>query len=304
MRLTKILSMALAAVLLAGGAAVSATAAPAPQVVPMDPCSLNAGGGANCGGQTGTPGRDPQAQFDPTGWGGECSLLDRTRVPCISDDGWAWNYAYQCYRRDVSDQYPREDPIWRDPDEGLIIDCRPFGETEFETFWVFDLFGTISPAVLAQQLITEMEIPPPGVTMAPDPYQTANQQAAVIGLPMWMWILDPATVTTMEVSESVGDLTVSISAVPDHIEWTMGDGAVFDCPLDAPAFTEEFAGLASPSCGHTYQSTSAGQTDEKYEVVARAYYNVTWTAGNMSGTQEIAPFSTFYVPVVEFQSNR
>lgn len=313
MKLMRILSTMLAGALLVTGAATGAAAIPepAPQTAtvtvpepsPSGPCGLVQGGGAECGNENGGGGRDPEAQFDRDNWGGTCSLLDRTVVPCIDEAGWAWNFAYQCYRRDVSDQYPPEDPIWLIPGEGLIIDCRRIDETEHETFWVWDLDGTVNPAVLAQQLIANLKIPPPGVTMAPDPYQTANQQAAIIGFPMWMWVLDTTTVQTLSDEESAGPITVSIEAVPDRIEWTMGDGTVVVCPIDAPGYTDEFAGMESPSCGHVYQTTSAGQPDEKYEVVARAYYNVNWTSGTFSGTQEIAPFSTFHVPVVEFQSN-
>ncbi len=303
MKPLRIAAAFIAGLLFAGGAAVGASATPQPQVVPTNPCNLNAGGGANCGSETGNGGRSPSAQFDPTNWGGTCSLLDRTVVPCDGGEERYWNYAYQCYMKDISDTIPRTDPIWVMKDAGLVVECRDFNQTEIETFWIFDRIGTISPAALAQQLIASLELPPPGVTMTPDPYQTSQAHSATIGLPIWMWVLDPSTIETRADAEMAGTLEVSIEAVPTHIEWTMGDGTVIECPIDAPGWDPALGVAESPSCGHTYQQTSAGQPDERYEVVARAYYTVTWTAGSMSGEQEIAPFSTFQVPVTEMQVN-
>jgi hypothetical protein len=63
-----------------------------------------------------------------------------------------------------------------------------------------------------------------------------------------------------------------------------------------------YGGNPSPTCGYTYQRTSAGQPDEAFTVTVRAYWTVTWSGGGQSGTIPVQVYRSIPKRVGEVQS--
>lgn len=75
-----------------------------------------------------------------------------------------------------------------------------------------------------------------------------------------------------------------------EVTWSMGDGRQVVChgpgtpyrPGDPP-------GAASPDCGYTYRSSSAGQPGERYQVSATTRWRITWTSTGVISTSGTLP---------------
>ncbi|MCL2848616.1 MAG: hypothetical protein FWE61_01055 [Micrococcales bacterium] len=169
--------------------------------------------------------------------------------------------------------------------DGARIDFELGGRGEF---WVNA--GGVDPAVLARRAVTQMQLRAPQIGMTggspPDGMQ-------IVGIPAWMWVADPGESTTgpIERFASEGGITVRATARLDRTVWTMGDGTVVTCPgARAPGTPYEgrYDKLPSPTCGHMYTRTSAGQPNEAFTVIVTAYWVVEWSVvaggGGQSGT--------------------
>lgn len=150
----------------------------------------------------------------------------------------------------------------------------------------------VDPAQLAQQAVQQMGLRVPEIGMTggspPDGMQ-------IVGIPAWLWAVDPGESTTPGVagiepivrSASAGGVTVTATGRLDRIVWSLGDGATVTCSGAKAAGTPyegRYDKQPSPTCGYTYTSTSAGQPNEAFTVTATAYWVVTWSGGNQSGT--------------------
>jgi len=162
-------------------------------------------------------------------------------------------------------------------------------------FWIPQGGGAVvDPAQLAQQAVQQMGLRTPAIGMTggnpPDGMQ-------IVGIPAWMWAADPGESTTPGVagvaqitrSASAGGVTVTATGRLDRTVWTMGDGAAVTCAGQKAAGTRyegRFDKQPSPTCGHMYTRTSAGQPDEAFTVTLTAYWVVDWqvVGGGQSGT--------------------
>jgi len=100
---------------------------------------------------------------------------------------------------------------------------------------------------------------------------------ALVNLPTWLGVQNwtPNTVTASE-----GGLTITVTARPTSVVWTMGEASV-TCTGPGARYA---AGVReenqSTDCSYTYRHSSAGQPGEKYQASATLKYAVTWTASN------------------------
>jgi len=137
---------------------------------------------------------------------------------------------------------------------------------------------------LVQQAYRYLPLPAPRIGVNPP---TGRDQ--LVNLPSWLWIA-PQTWGARSATASVPGLSATATATPVSVTWTMGDGHQVVCrgpgtpyrPGDPP-------GAASPDCGYTYRSSSAGQPGERYRVSATTRWRITWTATGVINTSGTLP---------------
>ncbi|WP_245970942.1 ATP/GTP-binding protein [Streptomyces rishiriensis] len=158
----------------------------------------------------------------------------------------------------------------------------------------------VDPAVLAQRAVDTMKLAGPDI---------ASPRAAgkyLVGMPMWMWVNQSATTFGPNTaSASAGGVSVRATAKVSKIVWQMGDGGVVACAGPGTPYTVAAGNTNSPTCGHTYTHTSAGQTGGRYRVTATSTWTIDWriTAGaaGQAGQLTQTRRSQVAIPVAELQ---
>lgn len=167
----------------------------------------------------------------------------------------AW-YMYQCSGEGWSDALYRP-PIWIPDSE------RPAPQP--------------SPEQLAQQAYNQLRLPSPQIHASPAETQLVN-------LPTWLW-MDRGQWQPQTATASVPGVSVSATATPKSVTWSMGDGSTITCQGAGSPFPSGGDPKApSPDCGHTYRQTSQGQPNNTYPVSATVHWTVTWSGAGQSGT--------------------
>ncbi|GAA4884438.1 hypothetical protein GCM10023222_48460 [Saccharopolyspora cebuensis] len=165
----------------------------------------------------------------------------------------AW-YVYQCSGQGFADALYRP-PIWI-----------PNGPQP-----------TPSPEQLAQQAYNQLRLPSPQIHASPAETQLVN-------LPTWLW-MDRSQWRPQTATASVPGVSVTATATPQSVTWSMGDGSTITCQGAGSPFP---AGgdpkAASPDCGHTYRQTSQGQPNNTYPVAATVHWTVAWSGAGQDGT--------------------
>ncbi|MGY6655379.1 hypothetical protein ACXIZN_24775 [Amycolatopsis sp. TRM77291] len=168
----------------------------------------------------------------------------------------AW-YVYKCTGPGFADALYRP-PVW-------IADGQP------------DPAPLPSPAELAAQARSQLRLPTPKIKANP-----AGDQ--LVSLPTWMW-LDSSSWGDVSATAAVPGVSVTAVARPTSVTWSMGGGGSVTCAGPGSPFP---AGgnpkSASPDCGYTYRSSSAGQRAEAFPVSATVNWTVTWSGAGQGGT--------------------
>jgi hypothetical protein len=142
----------------------------------------------------------------------------------------------------------------------------------------FRIFAAAPQAVLlAQQAVSLLRLPKPGIRLNPP-----AGRMQLVRVPTWLW-LDSATYVVKQASVSVPGMVVTATATPVRVVWRTGDGAVVTCGRGTPWPSGADPGAASPTCGHTYARSSAGQPGDVFTVSAAVTWRVTWRGGGTSG---------------------
>jgi hypothetical protein len=85
---------------------------------------------------------------------------------------------------------------------------------------------------------------------------------------------------------------VTATATPVLAVWSMGDGATVTCKDPGTPYTAgNNPAAASPTCGHTYEESSAGQPGGAFRVTVTITWDITWTATGGAGGA-LAPLQT------------
>lgn len=166
----------------------------------------------------------------------------------------AW-YVYKCIGREFLDAMYRP-PVWI-----------PNGQPG----------APLSPAGLAQQARSQLRLPVPKVKANP----TGDQ---LVSLPTWLW-LDRGSWGPVSATAAVPGASVTAVATPTSVTWAMGDGDSVTCNGPGTPFTSRGdPKSASPDCGYTYHTSSAGQPGEAFPVTATVHWTVRWSGAGQSGT--------------------
>jgi hypothetical protein len=137
----------------------------------------------------------------------------------------------------------------------------------------------VPPVVVAQQAASRFTLDSPRIATSPP-----AEAAQLVQLPTWLWI-NSADWQVQSATASVPGVSVTASATPTTVTWTLGDGTTLTCrgPGTAyPAGTNPAA--ASPDCGHTYTRTSTDQPGGAFTVTATITWVITWAGGGQTGT--------------------
>ncbi|WP_236572289.1 hypothetical protein [Nocardiopsis sp. FR4] len=100
----------------------------------------------------------------------------------------------------------------------------------------------------------------------------------LVRVPVWLWISsDDWQAETATASVPGGSVTVS--ATPASLSWSMGDGTTVECDGPGTAYDPQAHDPAqeSPDCGHTYTSSGG------YDLTARVSWAVEWSSSDGGG---------------------
>lgn len=101
----------------------------------------------------------------------------------------------------------------------------------------------------------------------------------IVGIPNFLWI-DADQWQAHHASDSDRGLSVTVTAVPQAVYWSMGDHTTVVC--DGPGEPYR-AGDTQPACGHTYTHDSHQQPEGRYTVTVTMAWAARWTATNGDG---------------------
>lgn len=129
----------------------------------------------------------------------------------------------------------------------------------------------IAPAVLAQQAFDRTTIPLPGIHLNPS---SSNNQ--VVNVATWLWIDNFQSVSA---TASAGPVSVTVTARPVRLEWSMGNGDLVRCANGGTPYDTTRAPEAQRTdCSYTYRHSSASQPDGTFTIRGTSVWHVTWVA--------------------------
>jgi hypothetical protein len=223
-------------------------------------------------------------------------------VPCWRDDlGW---YGYDgCYYDDtkmsdgdleVIGEKPRDKPgVWYN--KNCFID-----PTEvMADYSLVYLNQPPAPVVRLVALHATSRLVLPKLTT-----QASPAGAQLVRLPSWWWTA-PASWRVESATASVPGISVTATATPYKAVWNAGDGSnTVTCA--GPGTVWKPGGdpmAASPTCGHTYQRSSASAAGGAFSLTATVHWRITWTGGGTNGTEpDLRTTTTTPVRVAESQT--
>ncbi|MCQ4084388.1 hypothetical protein NGB36_28355 [Streptomyces sp. RB6PN25] len=136
-----------------------------------------------------------------------------------------------------------------------------------------------SPEALAQQAVRQLQLPLPVIRMNPD-----ASAAQVVRVPTWLWV-DRGVWRPVSKTVQVPGVTVTATATPQQVIWSMGDGGSVSCAGPGTPYSAAYpADASSPDCGYTYVRSSAGQPGEAFTVTATVVWTAVWHGGGRGGT--------------------
>jgi hypothetical protein len=135
----------------------------------------------------------------------------------------------------------------------------------------------VSPEALARQARSRLNLPAPVLKVNPP-------GTALVNVPVWLalgggWEQQSATA-------SVPGLSVTATATPQRVEFTMGDGGSVVCTGPGMVYRpgEHDPYSASPDCGYTYRRPSVGMAGEAFGISVTVSWTVAWSGGGQGGT--------------------
>ena len=146
--------------------------------------------------------------------------------------------------------------------------------------------GLPAPGALAALARQTLGLPSPVIDSSP-----AQNALQLVNLPTWLWI-SPAQWAPRSKTATVPGESVTATATPVSVTWHPGDGSTVTCDgAGTPYTSADNPGSASPDCGHTYASSSAGQPGGAFTATATITWDVTWRGPGGAGGA-LAPLFT------------
>ena len=143
-----------------------------------------------------------------------------------------------------------------------------------------------APGVLAALARQTLGLPGPVIRSSP-----AQNALQLTNLPTWLWI-NPAEWVPESKTATVPGESVTATATPVSVTWHPGDGSTVTCQgAGTPYTSADNPAAASPDCGHTYTTSSAGQPGGAFQATATITWDVTWQGPGGAGGA-LAPLFT------------
>lgn len=156
-----------------------------------------------------------------------------------------------------------------------------------------------SPAALAAMARGQLLLPGPQIMSSP-----AQTNLQLTRLPTWLWI-SPAGWGTRSRTASVPGESVTATAAPTSVTWRPGDGSTVVCKGPGTSYTSTYDPASpSPTCGHTYTTSSAGQPHGQYTATATIEWVISWhgTGGTGGTLPPLYTTATAHFEVAESQA--
>lgn len=156
-----------------------------------------------------------------------------------------------------------------------------------------------APAVLAQRAVRQLSLAGPDIQTSPP---AGTEQ--VVGLPTWLWTgMTAATWGSHAATAAVPGESVTATATAERIVWNLGDGTTISCGGPGTPYQQGMdPHAASPTCGHTYTDSSAGEPDQAYRVTATTTWSVRWAGAGVQGQLTVRRTSQVALRVAEAQA--
>jgi hypothetical protein len=155
------------------------------------------------------------------------------------------------------------------------------------------------PVVLAAQAESKLTLAKPTVDSSP-----AAGVKQVVQLPTWTW-MPKAQWAPVSATASVPGESVTATATPVLLGFSWGDGTNSSCQGAGTPYVSGASdpSAPSPTCGHTYQLTSAAAPGRQFPVTATLSWQITWNGGGQAGTfPDLATATTVHWTVEQVQS--
>jgi hypothetical protein len=245
--------------------------------IPRPGCDVNAGSGGRSGGN-----HNAGNNSGGRGGDGKCRNPSGSEIPCERDGGWAGSDG--CYYRPIELSAGTVSALGgQSGGEGgwyqrmcysvLGGDEQAIGAP----VWIAGAPPVISPAVLARQARSRLNLPDVVIRTNPSGDQLVN-------LPIWL-ALDPTSWNAQSATASVPGVSVTATARPVKAAWSMGDGTTVTCAGPGTTWTPGTdPASASPDCGHIYRHSSANALGGRYTVTVTVSWEVVWAGAGQSGT--------------------
>lgn len=225
-------------------------------------------------------------------------------MPCF-DAQWGWfNSQDACYYRLRDPQPAPGDVAWASnyPAGAVyLVTCTGnISGTNGGWRWLPsapDGYGATAttPGELAARAVDQMQLTGPAIEISIPAGETG-----LVGIPVWLWTTVGATTWGPNTAEAaVPGLSVTATAQAKRITWDMGDGTTVTCAN--PGTPLHPGGIESPTCGHIYETSSAGQPHDAFSLTATTTWEVTWTGGGTSGVLSVTRSSSSTVRIGELQ---
>lgn len=134
----------------------------------------------------------------------------------------------------------------------------------------------LSPEQVAQTARRQLRLPAPVIAASPSGTQ-------LVRLPTWLWLSGGWLQSSA--TASVPGVSVTATAKPVTVHWSMGDGNTVTCTgSGTPYQAGADPASGSPDCGHTYLRSSAREPGQVFAVSATVQWSVTWSGAGQSGT--------------------
>jgi hypothetical protein len=153
-------------------------------------------------------------------------------------------------------------------------------------------------AAMLRRAVSQLRIPAP--VIAASPAVTAPQ---VVQVPVWWWV-QPSVWGPQAATASLPGIAITATATPAKVTWDAGDGTTTVCAGPGTAWTAKYAPTAaSPTCGHTYTTTSRTAPAGRFALRATVTWTIAWSGAGMTGTEPAAATTaTASVEVTELRA--
>lgn len=150
------------------------------------------------------------------------------------------------------------------------------GSVVYPPVWIATGGAGPSPEALARAAYGRLRLPAPVIVVSPVGDQLVN-------LPSWLAV-SGASWGPRSASASVPGVSVTATATPVRVVWSLGDGSRVVCAGPGAVYSASVSpGAASPTCGHTYRRTSSALPGGVYRLTATVQWTVTWTGAGQQG---------------------